>query len=149
MTFTSACGIILNLQVNPSNVPFILILLTFCVTKSKLVGRWTAILRLSLSQHMDPGITCGISVLKISRSKNPPQPPHRPLLSQIPCFSNCPCKHTAAAGANVLAVRLPFGEHHREIQGNISDYTGRWLKDRTSESRHSQKHIKASFSYGR
>lgn len=78
-----------------------------------MVVRWAAILRPSLSQYIDTGISCGISVLKISRSTNPPQPPHRPLLSQIPCSYGCPCKPTTASGVNVLAVWLPFGECHR------------------------------------
>lgn len=80
----SASSIIIpNFKTNTSHNPFIFssLDLSCCKEYTALLGRWVTILRLSLSMDIDPGITHGISALKIPKSKTHHNPPFLPSLS--------------------------------------------------------------------
>lgn len=93
--------------------------LTFCVPKSKLVWWTGGYSHLeTLSQDLDPGITHGISVLKISRSEKPTtgSPLSLPLSLRFPASLVALVNTRQRSSANVsAAVLLFFGERHRCI----------------------------------
>lgn len=114
---------------NPVQSPRISSYLTFCVTTGKLVW-WQENIRLQTISVTDSGlgITHGIPVLKISRSK--PCLAHLPRLPQMPpCLSGCSCQHTAVDGANVWVVSLVSAtERFKEICQTIPEDDSRYQR---------------------